>query len=165
MHVLLMNAGNLQAIPASKFSVPRSPYDTEGGIVFFPRMVEKIRLFERGVLPEIYMPTLSKFFDQRCCSLLGVNYEDLAQVVRSGLSDEQALKWAFKNGNRPTSDQIEIWNSFMMKRGWRDEATCHLKRRLKDLGCEDHTEIQTIFDCIEFEEGRAIRKSLDSLVR
>jgi hypothetical protein len=34
--------------------LPRSPYDTVGGIVFLPRMLHKIRLHAEGVLPKTY---------------------------------------------------------------------------------------------------------------
>jgi len=34
--------------------LPRSPYDSVGGLVWFPRMLDKIRLQARGDLAEVY---------------------------------------------------------------------------------------------------------------
>ena len=42
------------------------------------------------------------------------------------------------------------------KLGWRDKATPMLKQQLKDYGLEEHSEIQTIFDVIEADEGRLL---------
>jgi hypothetical protein len=36
-----------------------------------------------------------------------------------------------------------IWNSFMTKRGWRDEATASLNRWIIELGLRDRNDLQT----------------------
>jgi len=36
---------------------PKSPKEMTGGMMYFPRMLDKIRLHGRGELPEITMPT------------------------------------------------------------------------------------------------------------
>ena len=40
--------------------LPRSPYDMVGGLVYFPRMFDKIRLHGRGDLPEAYHNNLGR---------------------------------------------------------------------------------------------------------
>jgi gluconokinase len=137
---------------------PCSPHDTIHGLVYFPRMVEKIRFYAAGELGADYIPNLGKGFDDRCCSLLGVNYEKLTGAVSAGLSDEEAWSWACQHGKAPTEEQIEVWNGFMSKRGWRDDATEILIRRKKESGFETRDEIQTMFDYIDADEGRAFRK-------
>ena len=138
--------------------LPRSPYDTLHGLVYFPRMIEKIRLHAAGELGEDYIPNLGKGFDLRCCSFLGVKYEDLAAAVRGGLADEQAWDWAV-TGERPTEEQIEVWNGYMTRRGWRDDLVEILGRRKKEGGFEKRSDIQTMFDYIDADEGRLPRKS------
>jgi len=136
---------------------PRSPYDTIHGLVYFLRMIDKIRLHAAGQLGEDYIPNLGQAFDHRCCLFLGVNYEELAAIVRSGLSDEDVWSWVVRHGVAPTDEQTEVWNGFMTKRGWRDEAASTLQRRLKEGGFEKRTDIQTMFDYIELDEGRQLR--------
>ena len=34
--------------------LPRSPYDMVGGVIYFARMLDKIRLHASGLLPEAY---------------------------------------------------------------------------------------------------------------
>lgn len=138
-------------------NIPRTPYDSIHGLVYFLRMVEKIRLHAAGQLGEDYIPNLGTGFDDRCCTLLEISYEELVAVVRSGLSDEEIWNWVVRHGKIPTEEQIEIWNAFMTKRGWRDEATATLLRRLKEGGFEKRTDIQTMFDFIDLDEGRPLR--------
>ena len=53
----------------------RSPYDTIGGIVYFGRMLDKIRLHGERKLPADYHDHLGKGFDLRCCNFLRVQYD------------------------------------------------------------------------------------------
>src|SRR5690606_19754002 len=98
-----------------------SPYEEVGGLVYFKRMVSKIRLHAEGKLPESHQPNLGKAFDERCLTLLGISYDVLVTkaLEQPPLSDEALLEWAFATGRHPGSEAIEIWNAFMMKRGWR----------------------------------------------
>ncbi len=133
---------------------PRSPHEKVGGIVYFGRMVEKIRLMAEGRLhPELHK-NLGIGFDERCVDFLGVSYEELAAVVREGLSDEESLDWCFAHGRKPTENDIEIWNEFMRKRGWNDSGSEILATRKMESGFENRDDIQTMFDYIDADEGR-----------
>ena len=138
---------------------PRSVYDKTGGIVYFARMVEKIRLHAAGALGKDYHENLGKGFDERCCNFLGVKYDDLKKQTLAGGTDDQLMAWCGKNGRRLTSDEIEDWNDFMIKRGWRDGVADRLKMRLKEAKMEHRSgEILTMFDFIEADEGRPLPK-------
>jgi gluconokinase len=133
---------------------PRSPKETLGGIVYIGRMIEKIRLMAAGRLhPELHA-NLGKGFDERGASFLGVDYAALQTRVLEGGSDDEILEWCFQNGHRPTEEQIEVWNGFMLKRGWNDELAATLLRRKKESGFEDRTDIRTMFEYIDADEGR-----------
>ncbi len=138
-------------------TVPVSPYDTCHGLVYFPRMIDKIRLHTTVQLGEDYVPNLGKGFDVRCCSLLGVGYDELAKAVGSSTNDEQAWEWISKNGKAPTEEQIEVWNGFMTRRGWNDDLVEMLEKRKKEGGFESRADIRTMFDYIDADEGREIR--------
>jgi hypothetical protein len=132
----------------------RSPYVKVGRIVYFGRMLDKIRLNAAGKLPlGDYGANLGKGFDARCCAFLRVSYDDLKAQALSGTSDEQVLTWAEQRSARRTDEECEIWNGFMMKRGWRDGAAETLAKRIKESGLESKT-VMTMFDYIEFDEGR-----------
>jgi len=133
---------------------PQSPCEKTGGIVYFGRMVEKIRLMAAGELHPDLHENLGKGFDDRCVKFLGVDYATLRTKVLEGLDDRQALEWCFTTGHRPTDEQIEVWNAFMTKRGWNDEASEILLRRKKESGFESRDDIRTMFQYIDADEGR-----------
>jgi gluconokinase len=138
---------------------PRSVYDKTGGLVYFARMVDKIRLNAAGTLGADYLENLGKGFDERCCAILGVKYDDLKKQTLAGGSDEDLLQWCFAHGRKLTADEISDWNDFMIKRGWRDGVSGRLQMRLKEAKMEHRAkEILTMFDFIEADEGRALPK-------
>jgi hypothetical protein len=132
----------------------RSPTDSVGGLVYFGRMLDKIRLHIHGKLPADYQANLGKGFDERCLSFLKIDFEPLVERVKQGGSDEELLAWCFAHGASPNEALIEIWNGFMQKRGWRDDATERLNQRKKEAGLENRNDIQTFFDLIEADEER-----------
>lgn len=134
--------------------VPCSPYARIDGIVYLPRMLEKIRLNLAGELREDLRPNLGISFDDRCCRFLGVEYSDVVERVREGLDDAAVLEWCGANGNRPTPEQVEVWNDFMRKRGWNDEVAPKLAQRVAESGFQDRTDILVMFDYIDADEGR-----------
>jgi Domain of unknown function (DUF5069) len=75
----------------------RSAYEKVDGIVYFGRMIDKIRLHQAGKLPEDYLPYLgacaSQAFDGRCCRFLQVDYSQLTEAVKGGVP-----KWRCWNG-------------------------------------------------------------------
>lgn len=140
---------------------PCSPYKETLGLVYFARMVDKIRLHAAGRLAPEYVENLgggpgSSLFDARCCRFLGIRYDDLVKYVldHPEAGDEAVLEWAFSNGRRPSEEEIEIWNAFMMKRGWRDAAVERLAFRLRERGFPLDGSIATMFDYIDADEGR-----------
>lgn len=132
----------------------RSPHDKVGTLVYFGRMVDKIRLHAAGKLPPDYVPNLGEAFDKSCVQLLGVDYSKLVERVNAGGTDEEVLAWCFENG-RELSDQDQyVWNEFMRKRGWNDSGSQRLGERKAESGFASRDDIQTFFDYIDADEGR-----------
>ena len=136
----------------------RSPSDQVNGLVYFGRMLDKIRLASSGKLPGAWQPMrgtpTNATFDARCCRFLGVDYAALeTETLKGDKSDAALLEWAFQNGRRPDEQEIEVWNAFMSKRGWRDAGTQRLNERLAELGLPPGT-VQTMFEFIDLDEGR-----------
>ncbi|PYV64929.1 MAG: hypothetical protein DMG97_33575 [Acidobacteria bacterium] len=50
---------------------------------------------------------------------------------------------------------IYMWNEFMLKRGWHDDAAQMLKQLKRQEGLIARSEIETIFQLIDVAEGRA----------
>jgi len=133
----------------------KSCYEKTGGLFYFARMCSKIRLHAAGKLPSDYHELLGQGFDGRSCRYLGVRYEDVQAQVLSGKSDQQVLDWCQAKGRRLTDEQVLIYNSFMSKRGWRDDETDgFIPEMVKKYGLPNDGSMITDFDLIEMDEGR-----------
>ena len=132
----------------------RSPYEKTGGIFYFARMLDKIRLHAADTLPEDYLSNLGGGFDERCIAFLRVEYPALVERVKQGGSDGEILEWAFTHGRKPSEEEIEVWNEFMRKRGLKDGGSERLQQRKAESGFPERDDIQTFFDYIDMDEGR-----------
>ena len=135
---------------------PKSPKEMTRGMIYFPRMLDKIRLHARGELHEDYHKNVGgvKAVDGICCNFLRVHYRDLRERVLQGGTDEEILNWCFENGRRPNEGDIFVWNSFASKLGWRDSATPMLEETKRKHGIAGRADIVTIPDLIDFDEDR-----------
>jgi len=141
---------------------PVTDYKKTQGLIYFARMLDKIRLHAAGKLEAGYFvgvedPTL---FDSRCVRFLGVDYDELTKRTLEGGTDEEILEWCFERGRKPSEEEIEIWNAFLAKRGWRDEGSEELMDAKKRAGWEKRDDIQTWVDLHDAEEGRTPGRSI-----
>ena len=135
---------------------PKSPSEEVGGLRYFARMLDKIRLFAGGKLHSDYHPNMgkSRTMDGLICNFLRINYDDLRQRVLEGGTDEELLGWCYQKGRRLNEGDLLVWNAFVTKFGWNDFRTPWLERRKKELGISDRIDIQTMADLFDYEERR-----------
>lgn len=137
----------------------RSPYERVGGLVHFGRMLDKIRLHHRGELPPGWISSkgIANSFDGLTCAFLALDYAALeVRVLGKESTDEELLEWAYQNGRRPTRDDIQTWNPYLSKRGWRDKYKERVELRLRESGMPANAAL-TMFDYIDLDEGRPLR--------
>ena len=134
----------------------RSPADQVGGLYYFGRMVDKIRLHHAGKLPPDFVPALGNGFDERCAHFLRISYQAFVDhvIVSPDASDKELLEWAMQTGRQPDEEEIEIWNGFLCKRGWKDSASQRLAERKLESGFQDRADIETFFQYLDADEGR-----------
>ena len=142
----------------------RSPCAKVGRIVYFGRMLDKIRLHAAGKLPPDYLPNLGDaapgMFDARCCAFLGITHAALtAQTLAAGntpADDEALLAWAHAHGTPRSDADCHTWSHFMCKLGWRDESRARLQRRIAEYGLASAAHpIETFFDLFDADESHA----------
>jgi len=136
----------------------RSPHAKVGRLLYFGRMLDKIRLHAASLLPPEYQSNLGDqgvptMFDARCCRFLGVSYADLVARTLEGGTDEEILAWAHTKGTPRTDEECEIWSMFLMKRGWRDVASAMVQQRIQQFGLMGKP-VETMFDVLDYDEGR-----------
>jgi gluconokinase len=133
---------------------PCSPFIKVGGIVFFARMLDKIRLQAANELPPEYVPYMTKGGNLRLCTYLHIDYPKLVERVLQGGTDEEILEWAYQNGKRLNDVEILVWNGYSVKRGLRDEVSEPLVQFKKDSGLSHRDDLDTIFEYFEVDEKR-----------
>jgi hypothetical protein len=142
-----------------KDQIPCSDYVETLGINFFARMLDKIRLNAKGLLPDDYNLGFSDptSFDARFCRFWEIDYDQLAARTLQGGTNEELLEWCFQSRKFPNEDQIQVWNSFIIKRGWRDDGAPGLIVEKELFGFAMRDDIQTYVDLHDADEGRALR--------
>ena len=83
-----------------------------------------------------------------------MDYEALKKRVLAGGTDEEILEWCFTTGRRLNETDIFIWNEFMRKRGWNDDANVRLTAWKAESGHADRADLMTIPDYTDVLEGR-----------
>ena len=96
----------------------RSPREMLGGYVFLPRLIDKVRLNARNVLPEAYHDNLlaqnDRTFDGRFLLFAGLDPEELRRVILDATDDSEVLKWVEKNGVPHSREEIAAWSSILL---------------------------------------------------
>lgn len=133
---------------------PRSPRDEIDGIVYFPRLCDKVRFHAAGTLSPDYHANLGSGMDLWTCQFLGVNYSPLADFIRAGKSDAEALAWSREHGTPRTVAELAWWSAFIKTRGFRDDLAERLAQRKAESGFQDRADIVTFMDYIDADEGR-----------
>jgi hypothetical protein len=132
---------------------PRSPYERLGDYVHLPRLIDKARLYRKGLLNGYNYKTVG--FDKHLLAFLKVDPDAFEKVVDELEDDSAVLAWIRQNGRSHSLAEVEEWNQAMISR---HPDTAAKKARfvhfLKEAGGEGRKDIRTYFDLIEFDEGR-----------
>ena len=94
-------------------------------MMYFPRMLDKIRLYAHGELAPDYQENLGAEHggDGMCGNFLRVSHATLTEPVRAVGTDEEILEWCYMTGGRLNDGNLMVWNGFISKLGWNDFAT------------------------------------------
>ncbi len=135
----------------------RSPYDKSVGFLHhLGRMLDKMRLHAAGKLPEDFLRNygLSFGLDGQLCAFLGVDFTAVEARVKEGGTDAEIAEWIFAQGLRPNRQQAHVWNEYIRKLGWNDRGAAVVAKAKEAAGFGDRTELVTVFDTIDYSEGR-----------
>jgi gluconokinase len=123
-------------------------------------MLTKIRLKAAGQLPERYHAWHGEGMDARCADFFRVSFEEIAAKALSEPSDEGVLAWLCEHGRQINENDIELWNGFMMKRGWRDSMAPMVNDDLRERGWAERSGVVTLFEFYDADEDRPAYKGL-----
>lgn len=146
----------------------RSPREKLGGYVILPRLIDKLRLHEKKLLPEDYVPNLLKGFDPetglfpfdgRFLAFVGIDPEKLRKTIIDSPDDQSVIRWVDQVAETHTAEEKERWSEslsgyFLEPTPERIAYRIHTFPGLGDLlglqalGCANS------FDLIDYDEGR-----------
>ena len=132
---------------------PRSPYEKLGGYVHLPRLIDKARLNQQGLLNGYNYKTVG--FDKHLLAFLKLNPDEFEEAVNRLDDDQAILEWVNEHSARHSTEAIEEWNQSMVLRHPDTAAKrARFMHFLKEAGGAGRKDIKTYFDLIEFDEGR-----------
>nr|EES53252.1 MAG: conserved protein of unknown function [Leptospirillum ferrodiazotrophum] len=146
----------------------RSPREKLGGYVILPRLIDKVRLHEKKLLPDDYVPNLLKGFDPetglfpfdgRFLAFVGIDPEELRKTILDSPDDQSVLLWVDQVATAHTAEEKERWSeslsgSFSEPTPERIAYRTHSFPGLGDLLGVQSLGCANSFDLIDYDEGR-----------
>lgn len=137
---------------------PVSDHQKTRGVVYFARMIDKIRLHAAGKLPGDFDAHLGytdkTSFDSRFCRFWELDYDTVKARVLKGGTDAQIFDDLFAGKGTLNDERVFVWNLFLLKRGWRDSGTPGVVSEKAAGGFAHRDDVQTYVDVHDVEEGR-----------
>lgn len=143
---------------SQKIGAPEPPYLPSPyiphvcGLMHLPRMIEKIRRYQAGVLSAAYERTLGRGFDSLLLEFTGVTLDELIIAIAEAPNDaelDRRLADLF-----PADLRIHEWNRKLVQRGLSGYSLERLNVRKRELHLEHRDDIVTMCDLIEVAEER-----------
>jgi hypothetical protein len=148
---------------STTFPVP--DHQKTRGIVYFARMISKIRLHAAGQLPADYITHLgfadNTSLDARFCRFWSLDYDQVKARTLAGGTDDEIFDALFAGRQPLNTEHVFAWNLFLLKRGWRDSASQGVAANKIASGFANRDDIQTWADLHDAEEGRTPQPIFD----
>ena len=141
----------LQTVPL------RSPRESLGGYILLPRLIDKVRLFAKGQLPQAYAANLlgaDYTLDGRFITFTGLNAEASRQVIVSGRSDAEVLAWVQDHAKPASASEKQAWAEKIDRYRPDAELLEYRRRVYPELAARIDLSSLSVLDLIEMDEGR-----------
>lgn len=130
-----------------------SPYIPHAcGLLHLPRFIAKAKKAVKGELGKSYQRNYKKGFDRFLCLHLGVDPDQVEDIVRESTSDteiDSRLAEIF-----PEDLKVAKWNREVVQKGLSPMGREALDQAKRKMGIEDRDDLISFADMIEFDEER-----------
>ncbi|MCR5184063.1 MAG: DUF5069 domain-containing protein [Opitutales bacterium] len=133
-----------------------SPYIPHAatGLLHLPRFIAKIRKHLTGTLPKSYQRNFCKGFDRFLCMHLGIDPQQVVELVKIYGNDNAALDKALLE-LFPKDLRVAKWNRELVQKGMSEMGREALLQSLTKMGCPERAaDIISFADMIDFDEQR-----------
>ena len=137
--------------------LPRSPRETLGGYIFLPRLIDKVRLHAKGLLPPEYFENLLKpgmTTDGRFLAFTALDGEQLRKTILSSDTDDNVLKWILQHALHKSAHEIQQWALEIDAFRPDPKMTQARVKMYPNLAEKIDVSNLSIFDMIDMDEGR-----------
>ena len=135
----------------------RSPRESLGGYILLPRLIDKVRLFAKGELPQTYAANLlgtDYTLDGQFIAFTGLNAEALRQAIMSSRSDEEVLAWVREHAKPVTELDKQVWAEQIERYRPNAALTDYRRRAYPELATRIDVSSLSVLDLIDMDEGR-----------
>jgi hypothetical protein len=122
------------------------------GLLHLPRFIAKIRKHLAGELPKSYQRNFTKGFDGFLCLHLGVDPQEVIEIVRSSGSEQELDERLLKLF--PEDLQVNVWNRKVVQIGMSEMGREKLEEVKANLGAGGRDDLVCFADVIDFDEGK-----------
>lgn len=132
-----------------------SPYRPHPGtgLLHLPRFIAKIRKHLRGDLPASYQRNFCRGFDRFLCLHLGIDPQELIEVVRQAGEETAELERLLRE-LLPEDVRAEQWNRELVQKGMSKMGREALQEAKEKMGAGHRSDLLSFADMIDFDEGR-----------
>ncbi|MBD5781821.1 DUF5069 domain-containing protein [Pelagicoccus sp. NFK12] len=122
------------------------------GLLHLPRFIAKAKKAVKGELGKSYQRNYKKGFDRFLCLHLGIDPDDVENIVRESADDEEIERRLA--AILPEDLKVAKWNREVVQKGLSPMGREALDAAKKKMGIEDREDLMTFADMIEFDEER-----------
>lgn len=141
----------------------RSPRETLGGYVILPRLIDKVRLDNLGLLPPEYRANLLRMpdpegglnpFDGRFLVFAGLDPAKLRAAILASATDREVLDWVDNHATPHTVTEKEDWRTSIELSPGSEARTERWKKHYPSLAHREDLGRLSPFDLIDLDEGK-----------
>lgn len=130
-----------------------SPYVPHAcGLLHLPRFLAKAEKYLAGELPKSYQRNFRKGFDGFLCLHLGVDPDEVVEIVRTSPSEEERDRRLLDLF--PGDLKVHSWNRKLVQMGMSEMGRERLEEVKESMGLGDRGDLLSFADMIEVDEGR-----------
>lgn len=125
------------------------------GLLYLPRFIAKIRKHLAGELPKSYQRNFTRGFDGFLCLHLGIEPQQVIDLVERCGADEAALEAGLRE-LFPADLRVAKWNRELVQKGMSDMGREALAAAKAKMGIAERADLLSFADMIEYDEGRIL---------
>ena len=130
-----------------------SPYIPHAcGLLHLPRFIAKAKKAVKGELGASYQRNYKKGFDRFLCLHLGIDPDQLEEIVRGSANDEEIEDRLQEI--LPEDLRVAKWNREIVQKGMSAMGRQALADAKRKMNIEDRDDLLSFADMIEFDEER-----------